>query len=197
MTSQFPTRPPEDKSSPPWDFRFLYDFTHVPCFREAMLYSIGGGSAMGGLRFYRTRNGMKAADTAVKSFVLFAAISWFVCRREYRQKRESVYQGVHQQNERIMEVVRETAKARQGAEDTDRDDNNATAEGKKPKLVIQSVATRQAFALSRRLAAVNHSKANIRMCTDAPGLTDPITGHEASLASRLRLRLFGSIAGYR
>mmetsp|Transcript_9168 Transcript_9168/g.18608 ORF Transcript_9168/g.18608 Transcript_9168/m.18608 type:complete len:106 (-) Transcript_9168:5180-5497(-) len=76
-------------------FTFLYDLTRVPCFRDTMLYSMAGASALAALRYSRTRNGMIAADTAVKSFTVFAITGWVLCRYNYRHRRDMIYEGIH------------------------------------------------------------------------------------------------------
>ena len=62
----------------PEDLGFLYGLLRAPCFRETVMYSIGGGAALGALQLHRNRNMTKSAETMVKGGCAFALIHWYV-----------------------------------------------------------------------------------------------------------------------
>ncbi|KAK4523216.1 hypothetical protein GAYE_PCTG44G1109 [Galdieria yellowstonensis] len=79
-----------DNTSHSSSYDFLYKPQKVPCFRQSMLYGLGGGMVLGALRFYRTRNPWKTTDVAVFSTLLFSTVSWVICRYEFHSYREQL-----------------------------------------------------------------------------------------------------------
>ncbi|ORY34759.1 hypothetical protein BCR39DRAFT_556268 [Naematelia encephala] len=87
-----------EPSSSSWTFRDLKlaasqirpleDFQNlgkVPCMRTSLLYGIGGGSAIGAIRFIGTRRPVTATLWAYFSFVGITVLQWTRCRTA-RQK---------------------------------------------------------------------------------------------------------------
>jgi hypothetical protein len=96
---------------------FLTDLPRVPCFRVSVLQGILGGFTLTGFRvfheFRKARQqtssntftqvpvlarvaGIGTVDFAVRSILVFSALSWLVCRYKYRQSREQIRRAIGQ-----------------------------------------------------------------------------------------------------
>ncbi len=89
---------------------FLADLPHVPCFRIALLQGAFAGFTLTAFHaFHEYRKvrqqgtqkltrvaafsriaGLGTVDFAVRSILAFSALSWLVCRYQYRQERDRV-----------------------------------------------------------------------------------------------------------
>ncbi|KAJ1303375.1 hypothetical protein OPQ81_011569 [Rhizoctonia solani] len=52
----------------------------MPCARESLLYGIGTGAGIGGIRFISSRSILTSCHWAVGTFVLVSSFSWYTCR---------------------------------------------------------------------------------------------------------------------
>lgn len=59
------------------DFRRI---PSMPCARESLLYGIGTGAGVGGIRFLSSRRVLLSCHWAVGTFVLVSSFSWYTCR---------------------------------------------------------------------------------------------------------------------
>ncbi|QRV92464.1 hypothetical protein RhiJN_20482 [Ceratobasidium sp. AG-Ba] len=59
------------------DFRRI---PSMPCARESLLYGIGTGAGIGGIRFLSSRRILLSCHWAVGTFVLVSSFSWYTCR---------------------------------------------------------------------------------------------------------------------
>ncbi|KAH7336937.1 hypothetical protein B0J17DRAFT_718849 [Rhizoctonia solani] len=61
----------------------VQDFKRIPsmpCARESLLYGIGTGAGIGGIRFISSRSILTSCHWAVGTFVLVSSFSWYTCR---------------------------------------------------------------------------------------------------------------------
>ncbi|CAE6458240.1 unnamed protein product [Rhizoctonia solani] len=61
----------------------VQDFKRIPsmpCARESLLYGIGTGAGIGGIRFVSSRSILTSCHWAVGTFVLVSSFSWYTCR---------------------------------------------------------------------------------------------------------------------
>ncbi|KAF8746525.1 hypothetical protein RHS02_00844, partial [Rhizoctonia solani] len=61
----------------------VQDFKRIPsmpCARESLLYGIGTGAGIGGIRFISSRSILTSCHWAVGAFVLVSSFSWYTCR---------------------------------------------------------------------------------------------------------------------
>ncbi|CEL62531.1 hypothetical protein RSOLAG1IB_04887 [Rhizoctonia solani AG-1 IB] len=61
----------------------LQDFKRIPsmpCARESLLYGIGTGAGIGGIRFISSRSILTSCHWAVGTFILVSSFSWYTCR---------------------------------------------------------------------------------------------------------------------
>ncbi|CAH1979815.1 unnamed protein product [Acanthoscelides obtectus] len=68
-------------------FIFGRDISKIPCFRNSLLYGIGGGIAFGLARFMITSQPLRSTNFAVYSFSLVTIAYWIQCRYTYSKKR--------------------------------------------------------------------------------------------------------------
>ncbi|KAG8754985.1 hypothetical protein FRC12_011033 [Ceratobasidium sp. 428] len=52
----------------------------MPCARESLLYGIGTGAGVGGIRYLSSRRILLSCHWAVGTFVLVSSFSWYTCR---------------------------------------------------------------------------------------------------------------------
>ncbi|KAG8762702.1 hypothetical protein FRC12_008904 [Ceratobasidium sp. 428] len=52
----------------------------MPCARESLLYGIGTGTGVGGIRYLSSRRILLSCHWAVGTFVLVSSFSWYTCR---------------------------------------------------------------------------------------------------------------------
>ncbi|KAJ1562695.1 Cytochrome c oxidase assembly protein cox20, mitochondrial [Cladochytrium tenue] len=82
-----PARPPSYadgiKSVRLQDLR-LDRVARMPCARDALLYGIGTGLAVGSARFLASRRPRSAGNWAIATFALTTLASWEVCRLQRR-----------------------------------------------------------------------------------------------------------------
>ena len=96
------------------EYEPLPDFVsplQVPCFRDTMLHALGGGTIMGGWRFYKSSDmgwtrgrSAVAMNSGFKSFFVLALTSWGICRwRLVLQVRETMAQKqrIEEQQKRV------------------------------------------------------------------------------------------------
>ena len=55
-----------------------FDIRKVPCARDAFLHAIGGGLAIGAIRFVRSRFIKSSIDYAIGSFLLIGVVDLYV-----------------------------------------------------------------------------------------------------------------------
>ncbi|CAE6469067.1 unnamed protein product [Rhizoctonia solani] len=61
----------------------VQDFKRIPsmpCARESLLYGIGTGAGIGGIRFISSRSVLTSCHWAIGTFVLVSSFSWYTCR---------------------------------------------------------------------------------------------------------------------
>ncbi|CAE6415664.1 unnamed protein product [Rhizoctonia solani] len=61
----------------------VQDFKRIPsmpCARESLMYGIGTGAGIGGIRFISSRSILTSCHWAVGTFVLVSSFSWYTCR---------------------------------------------------------------------------------------------------------------------
>ncbi|CAE6518183.1 unnamed protein product [Rhizoctonia solani] len=61
----------------------VQDFKRIPsmpCARESLLYGIGTGASIGGIRFISSRSILTSCHWAIGTFVLVSSFSWYTCR---------------------------------------------------------------------------------------------------------------------
>jgi cytochrome c oxidase assembly protein subunit 20 len=95
------------------------DFLSVhqaPCSRTGFLTGIGGGAAIGGLRFVLGAGIPKAANWAVGAGVLGAVISYEVCQAGRRREREKMKRVVEVYDRKQAEVRAQTEEKRRERE---------------------------------------------------------------------------------
>lgn len=66
---------------------FGRDVSKIPCFRNSVLYGIGGGLSCGLVRFMLTSHTLKSVNFSVYSFSLITLGYWIQCRYEYSKKK--------------------------------------------------------------------------------------------------------------
>ncbi|KAG5888298.1 hypothetical protein JTB14_006683 [Gonioctena quinquepunctata] len=68
-------------------FLFGRDISKIPCFRNSLLYGIGGGLSFGLARFMFTSQSLKSVNFAVYSFSLITMAYWIQCRYNFSKKK--------------------------------------------------------------------------------------------------------------
>ncbi|XP_023021347.1 cytochrome c oxidase assembly factor COX20 lethal (3) 87Df [Leptinotarsa decemlineata] len=64
-------------------FIFGRDVSKIPCFRNSILYGIGGGLCSGLARFMFTSQPLKSVNFAVYSFSFITMVYWIQCRYKF------------------------------------------------------------------------------------------------------------------
>ncbi|XP_056645333.1 cytochrome c oxidase assembly protein COX20, mitochondrial [Diorhabda carinulata] len=62
---------------------FGRDISKIPCFRNSLLYGIGGGLFCGLTRFMFTSQTLRSVNFSVYSFTVITLGYWFQCRYNY------------------------------------------------------------------------------------------------------------------
>nr|CAH7747309.1 unnamed protein product [Callosobruchus chinensis] len=78
-----------------WDMSLVIygrDISKIPCFRNSLLYGIGGGIALGLARFMLTSQPVKSTNFAVYSFSLVTMAYWIQCRYTYSKNKFEMMQ---------------------------------------------------------------------------------------------------------
>ncbi|KAJ8964529.1 hypothetical protein NQ314_004824 [Rhamnusium bicolor] len=66
---------------------FGRDVSKIPCFRNSLLYGIGGGLSFGLARFMFTSQPLRSVNFAVYSFSFITMAYWIHCRYDYSKKK--------------------------------------------------------------------------------------------------------------
>ncbi|CEG83106.1 hypothetical protein RMATCC62417_17078 [Rhizopus microsporus] len=86
------------------------DINKIPCSRNALLYGMAAGVAMGAVRFMSKRMIPTSANWAVGTFCGVSAISFEMCQMDRRQKLEKLRMIVKatdsERNEKLMVTER-------------------------------------------------------------------------------------------
>eukprot|EP00285_Hemiselmis_virescens_P001855 CAMPEP_0173414596 /NCGR_PEP_ID=MMETSP1356-20130122/84412_1 /TAXON_ID=77927 ORGANISM="Hemiselmis virescens, Strain PCC157" /NCGR_SAMPLE_ID=MMETSP1356 /ASSEMBLY_ACC=CAM_ASM_000847 /LENGTH=131 /DNA_ID=CAMNT_0014376787 /DNA_START=48 /DNA_END=443 /DNA_ORIENTATION=- len=93
--------PLEKGEEPPW-----WDFRRAPCFRETLMWSVGGATVLGGMEAIRGRPGVKVGNMFVGTFSFLAITCWGICRYDTRMRHKSVSDAMTAQNVRQQELAR-------------------------------------------------------------------------------------------
>mmetsp|Transcript_6202 Transcript_6202/g.15676 ORF Transcript_6202/g.15676 Transcript_6202/m.15676 type:complete len:124 (-) Transcript_6202:168-539(-) len=73
-----------------------WDFTHAPCFRETLLWSLSAATLGGGYEAVRGRGFIKTGNIFVRNFSVVAIFCWGICRYEVMQRHEQVEKGLRE-----------------------------------------------------------------------------------------------------
>ncbi|XP_077292708.1 cytochrome c oxidase assembly factor COX20 lethal (3) 87Df [Arctopsyche grandis] len=69
---------------------FGKDLSKIPCFRESLMYGIGGGFAGGLAGFFITSNIRRANNFGMGSYILTTLVYWCKCRYDFTKTKHDV-----------------------------------------------------------------------------------------------------------
>uniref|UniRef100_A0A7S0YK55 Cytochrome c oxidase assembly protein COX20, mitochondrial n=1 Tax=Hemiselmis tepida TaxID=464990 RepID=A0A7S0YK55_9CRYP len=90
----------------PDDAAAWWNLRSAPCFRETMMWSIGGSSLMGSLQIIRRRPAMQIGNVFVGTFTFLSLACWGVCRYETSMRHKAVSEAIVEQNSRQAQIER-------------------------------------------------------------------------------------------
>ncbi|CAE6493271.1 unnamed protein product [Rhizoctonia solani] len=88
----------------------------MPCARESLLYGIGTGAGIGGIRFMGSRSILTSCHWAVGTFILVSSFSWYTCRSTLAKE------------QRVMRVIAERYPERNAKKLKRKDSPNVSSE---------------------------------------------------------------------
>ncbi|XXQ33589.1 Cytochrome c oxidase assembly protein COX20, mitochondrial [Plasmodiophora brassicae] len=68
----------------------MFSVKRMPCFRNACLWGIFTGLAMGAHRYRRTQSLWLATDRGIKTMLGMSLVTWVMCRRSFFERKAAI-----------------------------------------------------------------------------------------------------------